>query len=60
MLQTYIIMLHADINKSNVNKIMLHVTIIYLACMGQKYAEILSCTFKQTSKLKKHMKAITS
>ena len=35
-----ILMLHAVINKLNVNKIMLHVDIIYLACRGQKYAPI--------------------
>ena len=35
---------HVDINKSHVDIIMLHVGIIYLACRGQKYANIQTCS----------------
>ena len=34
------ITLHVDINKLNVNIIMVHVDIEYLACRGQKYDTI--------------------
>ena len=35
-----IIMLHVDIDKAHVNKIMLHIDMIYAACRGQMFATI--------------------
>ena len=40
MLDVNMLMLHADINKSHVNMLMLQVDITYLACKGQTFATI--------------------
>ena len=40
ILHDNIIMLYGDMNKSNVNTIVLHVDIIYFAYRGQKYVNI--------------------